>query len=190
MHSRRAARAVAIGALSASLAWLWLLLSAPAAADAGAPGRALSAWTYATGSRVCHQRPERSFAWGPRRLPVCARCLGLYLGVPLGLVLALAQQRPTGSEAGRRQTSSGRVEAMALPARAARVERAAGDGLRRTVIAAAAAATIGSVAAEWSGLADPGPLTRAGLGAVLGAALAWACVGALLDEAGAPGAVN
>lgn len=35
----------------------------------------------------CHQRASRSFAWGSSILPVCARCLGIYLGVALAAVV-------------------------------------------------------------------------------------------------------
>ena len=28
----------------------------------------------------CHRRPERSFFWKGKQLPLCARCTGLYLG--------------------------------------------------------------------------------------------------------------
>src|SRR5688500_7927608 len=40
--------------------------------------------TYALGSLVCHQRPERSFHLGVYQLPVCARCLGIYAGAAVG----------------------------------------------------------------------------------------------------------
>jgi uncharacterized membrane protein len=36
---------------------------------------------------VCHQRPDRSFHLEGARLPVCARCSGLYAGGALGSVL-------------------------------------------------------------------------------------------------------
>jgi len=43
--------------------------------------------TYLAASLVCHQLPERSFhPWG-RKLPVCARCAGLYGGALGGLLL-------------------------------------------------------------------------------------------------------
>jgi uncharacterized membrane protein len=28
----------------------------------------------------CHQKPERSFFWKGKQLPVCARCTGIHLG--------------------------------------------------------------------------------------------------------------
>jgi uncharacterized membrane protein len=42
------------------------------------------------GALVCHQRPERSFATGGRRWPVCARCSGIYLAAGLTVVAGLA----------------------------------------------------------------------------------------------------
>lgn len=44
------------------------------------------AFVYAAGAVVCHQLPERSFFWGDRPFPVCARCTGLYAGGLAGLV--------------------------------------------------------------------------------------------------------
>jgi len=37
---------------------------------------------------LCHQKPERSFFWKGKQLPLCARCTGIHLGyfsVPLFL---------------------------------------------------------------------------------------------------------
>lgn len=28
----------------------------------------------------CHQKPERSFFWGGKQFPVCARCTGIHIG--------------------------------------------------------------------------------------------------------------
>lgn len=44
------------------------------------------AFVYAVGAVICHQLPERSFFWGDRPLPVCARCTSLYLGGLAGLI--------------------------------------------------------------------------------------------------------
>jgi uncharacterized membrane protein len=41
------------------------------------------------GSHMCHQRPERSFFFGFRKYPVCARCTGVYLTAPLGVASVL-----------------------------------------------------------------------------------------------------
>ena len=43
---------------------------------------------YAASSRICHQRPERSFHIAGFKLPVCARCFGLYAAAALGSVIA------------------------------------------------------------------------------------------------------
>jgi uncharacterized membrane protein len=45
---------------------------------------------YAFGSRICHQRPERSFHLFAVQLPVCARCTGIYAGAAIGSLLALS----------------------------------------------------------------------------------------------------
>ncbi len=34
----------------------------------------------------CHQRSDRSYSFGGRQFPICARCLGLLIGLPLPLV--------------------------------------------------------------------------------------------------------
>jgi uncharacterized membrane protein len=70
--------------VSIAVTWLVLLATAPTAA-LGAP---LSALTYAFGSLVCHQRPDRSFHLAAAQVPVCARCFGLYLGAAAGALAA------------------------------------------------------------------------------------------------------
>jgi uncharacterized membrane protein len=65
--------------------WLALLLAAPVSAF-GVPASGL---TYALGSLICHQRPERSFHLSAAQVPVCARCAGLYAGAAIGSVLAI-----------------------------------------------------------------------------------------------------
>ena len=72
-----------------ALAWIVLVLAAPVAA-LGAPASAL---TYAFGSTICHQRPERSFHIAGAQVPVCARCLGIYAGAGAGVLLPVL--RPT-----------------------------------------------------------------------------------------------
>lgn len=41
---------------------------------------------------VCHQRPDRSFAFYGQPCAVCVRCLGAYLGLLLGTLLRLASK--------------------------------------------------------------------------------------------------
>lgn len=44
----------------------------------------------AIGYAVCHRIPERSFHTGDYRLPLCARCSGMYLGAVAGLIFQAA----------------------------------------------------------------------------------------------------
>ncbi|RLG19077.1 DUF2085 domain-containing protein [Candidatus Micrarchaeota archaeon] len=37
-------------------------------------------------SLLCHGRPERCFAIGGKRMPICSRCTGIYIGVIFGLI--------------------------------------------------------------------------------------------------------
>lgn len=43
-------------------------------------------------SLVCHQRPERSFWLFGAPIAVCARCLGIYLGAAIGLLLRTSRR--------------------------------------------------------------------------------------------------
>ncbi len=76
----------------ASIGWALTLFAAPRARqDASLPVvvRTAGVAAYLAGHRLCHQRPERSFVLHGTPLPVCARCLGLYVGAPLGAFLIL-----------------------------------------------------------------------------------------------------
>ncbi len=81
--------------LVAATLWAVAIVAAPRAAQVERVANAhptLAAATglvYLTGSFVCHQRPERSFHAGRVQYPVCARCTGLYLAAPFGLLAAL-----------------------------------------------------------------------------------------------------
>jgi uncharacterized membrane protein len=145
-------RLALIALVLATFGWNAALLAAPA----GEP-RALSATVYLAGSLVCHQQPERSFYRDGARLPVCARCLGLYVGAGLGvlgwLLLAGAGEAP-------KPTASAWLRANVL---------------RRTLVGAALPTLI-TVALAWSGVWDAGNLVRAvsalPLGGVIGAVVA------------------
>lgn len=63
-----------------------LVLVAPAALGSDALAAA-AAYLYAAASRICHQLPDRSFAYSGLQLPVCARCFGLYLSSAVGATL-------------------------------------------------------------------------------------------------------
>jgi uncharacterized membrane protein len=66
----------------AACAWLALIVFAP---FLPVP---LAGAAYLAGSLICHQLPERSFHLGGAQLPVCARCVGIYAGVALAIVMA------------------------------------------------------------------------------------------------------
>jgi uncharacterized membrane protein len=73
---------IALVAVVLSAAWVGVVIAAPV----------LPAWAgavvYGFGSFICHQLPERSFHFAGYQLPVCARCLGIYAGVPAGIACA------------------------------------------------------------------------------------------------------
>ena len=128
--------------------WTAALLAAP---SAEAPR--FSALVYAAGSLVCHQIPERSFHRGDAQYPVCARCLGLYIG---GFAGVLGWVAFSGSGATPR-------------ARAIRVS--ASPGWRRVLIVTAAP-TVFSLLTAAAGWWDPGNSVRAVLALPLGASIA------------------
>jgi uncharacterized membrane protein len=112
---------------------------------------------YLAGSLVCHQQPERSFHRDGAQLPVCARCLGLYVGAGLGVLgwLLLA-----GAGAAAQPSASPLLRANVL---------------KRTLVGAALPTVI-TVALAWSGVWDADNLVRAvfalPLGGVIGAIVA------------------
>jgi uncharacterized membrane protein len=76
----------------AAFAWPALLAAGWWAQVADGP-RWLVAVAYLPASRVCHQRPDRSFQTDGVQWPVCGRCAGLYLAAPFGALAALAARR-------------------------------------------------------------------------------------------------
>jgi uncharacterized membrane protein len=76
----------------ASIVWPMLLASGWwARAHDGSPW--WSTAVYMSCSRICHQRPERSFRTDGTQWPVCGRCAGLYLAAPLGALVAAGSRR-------------------------------------------------------------------------------------------------
>lgn len=133
--------------LAASLAWPLILGSAVLARQHGR----VPVWTtaiYAAASRICHQRPERSFFTNGVQWPVCGRCSGLYLAAPLGAAVAL---------------------------RSARRRRRFADA--RVLVAAAAVPTLLTIALEWMHVAAISTVDRAIAAVPLGLAIAYALVG-------------
>jgi uncharacterized membrane protein len=76
--------------LAGSLIWPVVLLGAARARRDGE--RMFSSAIYLLSARICHQKDARSFHFGAIPLPVCARCTGLYLAAPVGVVLAFARR--------------------------------------------------------------------------------------------------
>ena len=132
----------------AMLLWTATLVAAPPLASLSGAGATVSALAYAAGSLVCHQMPARSFHLAGAQLPVCSRCLGLYVGATLG--------------------------AFAWIVRSTRQRRAATTDywpghLRRTLLIAAAP-TLVTVSTAWLGWWDPANEIRFALALPLGAA--------------------
>ena len=133
--------------VAAAIAWplvaggaVWQRASHPE----GRPGP-WAAVVYLAGARICHQRPERSFATRDVPWPVCARCSGLYLAAPFGALALLAR---------RRYVVGG---ATAPP-----------DGW---LVAGAAIPTVLTLLWEWGGMGTPSNLTRFTTALPLGAAI-------------------
>jgi uncharacterized membrane protein len=74
-------RILALALTVGAVLWVGALLIASIAASGGA-GLGLLTYhaLYDAARHVCHQLPSRSFHVASVSLPVCARCLGLYLG--------------------------------------------------------------------------------------------------------------
>lgn len=82
--------------------WLVALFAAPTALSQRSFPVA-SVLVYEAGSHICHQQRERSFAWAGVQMPVCGRCLGLYVAGAVGAVASLVVgSRTRGSAAARR----------------------------------------------------------------------------------------
>jgi uncharacterized membrane protein len=144
--------------VSRPVALLVLLLIAVSwsAAIAAAPrplAPTMSALTYAAGSFICHQRPERSFHHQGAQYPVCARCLGLYTGAVGGVLLWTA------------------VSGLGRTARAG-TARLTHPILVRRILIIAALPTMATVVFSWSGWWDAGNLVRAAGAVPLGATIA------------------
>jgi uncharacterized membrane protein len=145
--------------LMASVFWASALLSAPYVA--GRHGRSPSllrgaSIVYVLGSLVCHQREERSFhPWGVR-VPVCARCEGIYLAAPFGLAFVLGRRRRTAACSSR--------------------------SWWRRVILLALVPTMATLVWEWSGGGMTLGIVRALAGAAIGVAIAGAVAAAAVDD--------
>lgn len=154
----RASTAPAARWLSAvSLLWSGAL---PAAAAGASTSIAPCAWlvplVYGIGHIVCHQRPERSFAWGHVAWPVCARCSGIYFGATVGAMLGL-------------------IAPLALVASPARV---------RLWLVVSSVPVLLTLAYEWATGQVPSNVVRAMSGGVMGIIVAWLLVSFVSEQHG------
>ena len=101
---------------------------------------------YLLASRICHQRPDRSFSFAGVYWPVCGRCAGLYLAAPAGAVLAWIARGPRP------------------------------DRLLAQAVVAGAIPTAVTFVAEWVAHQPLGNVTRAVAAVPLGAVLAYTLV--------------
>lgn len=147
--ARRRASAWLAAATVVAIAWSALILLAPAwlAASPGehalTPRVSAAGVTYLVASRVCHQRPDRSFHLHGQPLPVCGRCTGLYLSGTMGLVAGVAVRR------------------RASPAARGSARLPASLDSRVIWLAVAALPTVLTWSAEMLGLWNPGTTLRA-----------------------------
>lgn len=136
-------RLLAAALTAAALVWSAAIVLVPLTADhrASLVPRGL---VHTAGALVCHQRAERSFYLDGNRLPVCARCAGLYLAGTMGLLLGWAG-RP----------------------------RTIGARRMRVLLAAAAVPLAATVALEWAGFGTPPNAVRAASAVPLGTLAGW-----------------
>ena len=155
-------RRLAVTFVAASCLWTAALLAVPFASARWPGSRGVSAASasfYLAGTFLCHQRAERSFhPWGVR-MPVCARCFGLYASASAGAAIGLL---------------------IAAPLRAHRMRRDA-RALRRLLILTALP-TVLVWLVEWAGWAQPSALLRATLAVPLGAAIGWVVTTSIAAE--------
>jgi uncharacterized membrane protein len=135
--------------VAASLVWP-LAMGAAVWRAATAPRSTWAAAVYLAASRVCHQRPERSFHTAGVQWPVCGRCAGLYLAAPFGAFATVRFRKSI------------------------RSRRAVSDAGVRWALAVASVPTAVTLALEWTGLAGIGNVARFTAALPLGAVLAFA----------------
>jgi predicted membrane protein DUF2085 len=151
-------RACALSAVAWALALPLAAWLASRPDGRGGGGYAFAFGTYAVGSLVCHQRPERSFFLFGIQMPVCARCLGLYVSAALAALGATAMP-----------VTATRV--LRIPARARAPWRSIDSA--RLMLAASSLPTIATLAYEWITGTMPANVIRAASAAPLGAVVGW-----------------
>ena len=161
----RAAAAAALVAVTA--AWAAWLAAAPAVAAADVrPALWAAAAAYRAGALVCHQQDARSLHVAGVRMPVCARCFGLYAGGAMGAAAAAAWllvRRPA-------TVALGPMRAFAVAAGMPTLLAWAGEhlagltvpGSARAILALPLGAAVAAIVALWAGGAafeDTAPAT-------------------------------
>ncbi len=143
--------------VAATLGWAAVLPLATFAASRPHTSRApyvFAVAIYGLASAVCHQLPHRSFYLWATKMPVCARCAGIYAGGALSAVAPMIA---------RARTSQNLVRA----------------GLVASVVPTAI-----TLAYEWTTGVMPAGWIRALAGAPMGAAVVWAVLWVLNSERG------
>jgi uncharacterized membrane protein len=155
-------RSLAAALTAAALLWTAALVLSPFALTT--PNRRIAqvaTMVYGGCGLICHQRPERSFRLAAVQLPVCARCLGLYLSGAAGALAAWPWRR-----------------------------RAVATRHARALFALAAIPTALTLGVEFLGIAYPSNTTRAVSALPLGAAAGWVFVLSLRAEPDGEGAAG
>ena len=152
----RAALAVLVAVLATGWAG-WLAAAPGLSADARSrPALWASAAAYRAGAVICHQQDARSLHVNGLRMPVCARCFGLYAGGAAGALLAavwvLAARRPLRLPLARWRRAAVACGIPTLAAWAA--EHVAGlavSGAARALLAVPLGAAVAAILTLWSG---------------------------------------
>jgi hypothetical protein len=158
-------RILATSLIVAAFAWPALLAAATWELVEGRTP-AWSAIVYAAASKVCHQRPERSFHTAGVKWPVCGRCSGLYLAAPIGALAAAGALWRRAKVPGPRRSATGRAQFNT-----------------RRWLALAAVPTVAALIVEWLNLAPVSNLARALSALPLGAMIAFVLVRTAAGEA-------
>jgi hypothetical protein len=140
--------------VASAVVWVALLfLTPPLAAAASTAGNAAALAVYAIGSAICHQRPERSFAFAGVQMPVCARCTGIYIGAALAAVVSVILSAP----------------GLVTPKRRSRE----GGWPRWTIAAISTVPSLLTLVYEWTTGHTPANGIRAASGAPIGVVVSW-----------------
>ena len=150
---RRLFTAAAVGWAGALPLAAWI-----AGRSDASPLYAFALSVYAVGALVCHQIPARSFHLWSTRMPVCARCAGIYAGAAMAAIAATILRVSSARLASQARARSGRRLAA------------------RTLLSAAALPTVATLAYEWITGQTPANWIRALAGLPIGAVAAWLIV--------------